>query len=302
MLFVVNIYSKTRRYLLYNTTNNGFKELDENRMKRLLKNSPNMVVNAELDLKNHVTTDRDKYPHDLDRVLIKGSTGSFEKFLKQDKITERLNTKVEIFTVVNYFIARKKKWYTVVGSRYNVFELPSEKLIELAKEGWVINAKVISNKSGYFISGINWSIPMKEDSQELDVDKNNQLFSLLAKEFSGQSSKIDWESIYLKSIREMTRYFRSIYTGVKINDGVPANEHCAALPPEYDIVYMNEFEREYMARAIYHFRELQKVSQMHFSKAVNTLLVECLKQFAPIDWTMSAKELNAMLGILEDNI
>ena len=310
--FVVDICRNTRNkydsgntemYILYNASDEKFTHFDTRTFKRILSNSPDKVVNAELVVKKE-----EGYSLELDRNTIRGKTGSFEKLKRIDAVQKTLGTSNHytsyerpiFYTVINYYDKGDTRYYTVATTQRMTKVLRMEDLAQLIKEGNVINAKLARGKNKYYISGINWTIPMKENKRKIDEKRNNALAFKLTKELERESPDLEWDKICVFSVREVGKYLKSIYTGEVIAREIPSNGKDKGSPAIYNIVPWDVFKKEFVKTGIKNFKKELGIENLALTDNVKKLITRCLWKFSDFEWPMEEIKLNIMLGILDE--
>ena len=302
-LFVIDVRKNTKAgvydednqelYVVYNTVDNKFKHLDARTMRRLLATVPQRVVNACLVLKESKKGNGDY------NNIIRGKTGSFDKFTQMTKKQRGSMLRPEFYTVINYYDWNSSRYFTTVDTLQEVHYFRVDELSRLIREGVVINAKIgISNKK-YFICGINWKIPLKDGKQEINQRRDNVLFCKVVDDYTEGTKNINWEKICRETLDEVSKYFRCIYSGRVIRDAMPATTEHPSFPTKYDTVPCDEFEREFISTGIEIFKRENNIEGNALSPRLNKTVKYCLLKFSKFQWPIEEMKLNAMMGIFE---
>ena len=174
-------------YTIYDTEKGTVSKMLEDTLKSTLYKKKADVVNAQLVLRKDAPYNIGMY--DLKRYEIKGKTGSFDRFFKEyneykkrhKEFLYKASEVPEYYTIINYFMKRGEKYFTVVRPNHSTREvenivtvLNSEQVADLIKRGMVVNAKLSWYDKMHIpvISGINWSIPMKKENDKATISKD----------------------------------------------------------------------------------------------------------------------------------
>ena len=315
-LFVVDIRKKVKNnpyvneseyYVLYNTVIGKFKELNARAFKTLLMKAPNRVVNAKLVLKK----DAADYMYTVDKYEVKGKTGSFDTFISIMSFREGANSGrfaspfllPHVYTVIDYYDWSATRYYTVIDNMQEIKTLMAADLVQIIQNGdnVVVNAKLVRNQGRLLISGINWSIPMKKDRRKIDKKKDALLKEKLQSELNRESPDLEWDKICVLSFKEISNYFKCIYSGKLMRKAVKATDYSLALPAKYDIVPWNEFEIEFLDTCITNFKKELGIENVALSSEVEELIKKCVWKFFDFKKPKNDMELNQFLGILKYN-